>query len=244
MNNQYGGFAKLYDQFMAGTDYKGWVSYIQDIFAKYNTSPKLLLDLGCGTGTATRLFAEKGYDVIGLDNSAEMLSAAKEKDPQGLYIQQDIRSFELYGTVDAVVSLCDVFNYLLTPRDLLRSFKLINNYLNPNGLLIFDINTPHKYKNVLGNRNFARQTKQAAFIWDNRYYPKERINEYRLTFFEKQENGLFKRFRERHLQRAHEPTTINKLLNVSGLTTLGIFGEKTFSPPNPNEQRIFIVAKK
>ena len=244
MDSPYSGFAALYDRLMAGTDYIGWVDYIQEIFVKFNAAPKLILDLGCGTGSATRLLAERGYDVIGLDNSADMLAAAKAKDADNLYILQDIRSFELYGTVDAIISLCDVFNYLLTKRDLASAFGLVKNYLNPGGLFIFDLNTPYKYRKILGNRTFTNQTKQASLIWDNRYYPNERINEYRLTFFEKQENGLYRRFRERHLQRAHSPAAVRGLLEKAGLDVIGVYGEKTFSLPKTGEQRIFFVARR
>ncbi|MCL2702254.1 MAG: class I SAM-dependent methyltransferase [Defluviitaleaceae bacterium] len=244
MNGPYGGFAALYDEFMAGTDYTGWADYIEKIFVRFDASPKLLLDLGCGTGSATRLFSARGYDMIGLDSSAEMLSIAKGKDPDNLYILQDMRSFELYGTVDAIISTCDVLNYLLTPRDLYRVFRLAANYLNPGGLFIFDMNTRYKYRRVLGNRTFARQTNKAAFIWNNRYYPKQCINEYRLTFFRKQENGLFARFRERHTQRAYPPGTICGLLKAAGLNCLAVYGEKTFAPPKSDTERVFYVAQR
>jgi SAM-dependent methyltransferase len=244
MSVQYGGFAALYDDFMAERDINGWVDYIEKIFSWFNVQPKLILDLGCGTGSAARLLAARGYDVIGLDSSAEMLSIAKAKSPDILYIKQDIRSFELYGTVDAVISLCDVMNYLLTPRDLSRAFRLVANYLNPGGLFVFDMNTVYKYRRVLGSRVFARQTKQASFIWDNRYYPRERVNEYRLTFFQKRDDGLYERFRERHLQRAYQTETICRLLEDAGLTVLGLFGEKTFDAPETDTERVFFVARK
>jgi SAM-dependent methyltransferase len=244
MGSQYGAFAKLYDLFMAGTDYVGWVDYIQRIFEKNGVQPELLLDLGCGTGKAARMLAEKGYDVIGVDNSAEMLSIAKGLDPESLYIMQDIRSLELYGTVGAVISLCDVMNYLLTPRELFRVFSLVYNYLDPGGLFVFDINSLYKYRKVLRNGTFTRQTGDAAFIWENRYYAGERVNEYRLTFFEKQDGGLYRRFRERHLQRAYSVKLLRRLLERAGLTVSGVYGEKTFSPPKPDEQRIFFVARK
>jgi SAM-dependent methyltransferase len=243
MNTQYSGFAGLYDIFMSGTDYTGWVNYIEEIFARFNKKPVLMLDLGCGTGKATRLFSEKGYDMIGLDNSPEMLAAAKAKDPENLYILQDIRSFELYGTVDAVISLCDVFNYLLTAHDLSKAFRLVKNYLNPGGLFIFDMNTEYKYSKVLAGRTFARETNKAAFIWNNRYYPKQRINEYRLTFFNKRSGGLYERFCERHLQRAYSPLFVRKMLECAGLKVLDVFGNKTFSKPRTAEKRIFFVAQ-
>jgi len=244
VNESYGGFAELYDEFMADVDYDGWCEYIGRIFARFGAAPELVLDLGCGTGNVSRRLKGMGLDVIGIDKSADMLAVAKAKDPDILYIQQDIRAFELYGTVDACVSLCDVLNYCLTKSDLMRVFKLVHNYLNPGGLFIFDINTAYKYRRVLGNRLIARQNKRAAIIWDNRYYPKNRINEYRLTFFKKRDNGMFARFFERHLQRAHPPPLIHRLLKSTGFTVLGVYDEKTFRHPRARAQRVFFVARK
>ena len=243
MSGAYGRFASLYDEFMADVDYDGWVEYIAEIFARFGAKPKLILDLGCGTGNVSRRLFARGYDIIGLDSSSEMLSIAKSKDPDTLYIRQDIRAFELYGTVDAVLSLCDVMNYILTKSDLLKVFSLVKNYLNPGGLFIFDISTPYKYRHLLGDQVFAMQTSRAHLIWDNRYYPRERVNEYRLTFFKKREDGLYERFQERHLQRAHSLKTILRLLRTAGLTPLGVYDEKTFDQPGAKAERAFFVAR-
>ena len=133
-----------------------------------------ILDLGCGTGTLTQLLAAQGYDMIGIDNAQEMLQIAIEKrDSAGLdilYLLQDMRTFELYGTVGAVISVCDSVNYLLEEEEIVQTFRLVNNYLFPQGLFIFDFNTVYKYAQVIGDATIAETREDCSFIWDNYYH--------------------------------------------------------------------------
>ena len=146
----YQDFAQVYDLFMKDVPYDKWVEYIEAIWKKFNCEPKLMAELGCGTGTMTTLFAKKGIEMIGIDSSEAMLSMAQEKaihqNVDILYLLQDMREFELYGTVDCIISVCDSMNYILDEKDILKTFKWVNNYLNPKGLFIFDLNTEYKYK--------------------------------------------------------------------------------------------------
>ena len=151
----YEKFAQVYDLFMDNIDYEGWAEYVTDRLREYEITDGLVLELGCGTGTMTGLLAGKGYDMIGVDNSEEMLAEAMEKRVESgqdiLYLLQDMQEFELYGTVRAVVSVCDSLNYI-TDRDELRHvFELVNNYLDPEGIFLFDMNTVHKYRDLLGD---------------------------------------------------------------------------------------------
>ena len=172
----YTGFAQVYDTFMDNIPYKQWAVYLTALLEEYGVKDGLVLELGCGTGSMTRLLAGRGYDMIAVDNSEEMLMIAREKsmeDPGGiLYLLQDMRSFELYGTVRAVVSICDSMNYITQPEDLCQVFKLVNNYLDPGGIFIFDMNTLYKYREVLGERTIAENREDCSFIWDN-YYDEE-----------------------------------------------------------------------
>ena len=144
LENTYSGFAAVYDQLMDNTPYDEWTSYLAGVLKKYNIPDGLVAELGCGTGNITERLAALGYDMIGIDNSPEMLDIAQEKKAENnsssLYLCQDMREFELYGTVKAVISLCDSINYITDPDDLLTVFKLVNNYLDPHGLFIFDFN--------------------------------------------------------------------------------------------------------
>ncbi|NMB42805.1 MAG: class I SAM-dependent methyltransferase, partial [Clostridiales bacterium] len=159
----YTGFAQVYDTFMDNVPYDEWVEYLHNLLIEYGVKDGLVLELGCGTGNVTRRLRNLGYDMIGLDSSTQMLEIAREKEmlDEGntknpiLYINQDMRDFELYGTVAAVVSICDSINYITEREDLLETFKLVNNYLDPNGMFIFDLNTSYKYKNILSDNVFA-----------------------------------------------------------------------------------------
>lgn len=150
-------------------DYEGWAEYVTDRLREYEITDGLVLELGCGTGTMTGLLAGKGYDMIGVDNSEEMLAEAMEKRVESgqdiLYLLQDMQEFELYGTVRAVVSVCDSLNYI-TDRDELRHvFELVNNYLDPEGIFLFDMNTVHKYRDLLGDTTIAENRDEGSFIW-------------------------------------------------------------------------------
>ena len=145
----YSGFAKVYDLFMDNIPYEEWTDYVKELLAEEGIQDGIVLDLGCGTGSVTELLAKAGFDMIGIDNAEEMLEIAMEKREESgldiLYLLQDMREFELYGTVKAVVSICDSMNYILEDEDLLDVFKLVHNYLDNEGIFIFDMNTIYKY---------------------------------------------------------------------------------------------------
>ena len=181
----YTSFAYVYDTFMDNVPYGEWARHIREKLCEHGVTDGIVLDLGCGTGTMTERLAGYGYDMIGVDNSEEMLELAMEKKTESgydiLYLLQDMRGFELYGTVRAVVSVCDSVNYITEPDELEEVFRLVNNYLDPKGIFLFDFNTVHKYRDVIGDSTIAEDRGVCSFIWDNRYYEKEQINEYDLT---------------------------------------------------------------
>ena len=183
----YTSFAYVYDTFMDNVPYGEWARHIREKLCEHGVTDGIVLDLGCGTGTMTERLAGYGYDMIGVDNSEEMLELAMEKKTESgydiLYLLQDVRGFELYGTVRAVVSVCDSVNYITEPDELEEVFRLVNNYLDPKGIFLFDFNTVHKYRDVIGDSTIAEDRGVCSFIWDNRYYEKEQINEYDLTLF-------------------------------------------------------------
>ncbi len=183
----YTSFAYVYDTFMDNVPYGEWARHIREKLCEHGVTDGIVLDLGCGTGTMAERLAGYGYDMIGVDNSEEMLELAMEKKTESgydiLYLLQDMRGFELYGTVRAVVSVCDSVNYITEPDELEEVFRLVNNYLDPKGIFLFDFNTVHKYRDVIGDSTIAEDRGVCSFIWDNRYYEKEQINEYDLTLF-------------------------------------------------------------
>lgn len=243
----YTSFARVYDTFMDNIPYQEWAEYIKGLFQTYEVEGGLVLDLGCGTGSLTQILAKSGYDMIGIDNSEDMLEIAMEKKYDSnldiLYLLQDMREFELYGTVKAVVSICDSLNYILSEKDLVDVFKLVNNYLDPKGIFIFDLNTKYKYEQILGERVIAENREDCSFIWDNYYDKEESLNEYDLTLFIKEEDDLFRKYQESHYQKAYELDTIKTLLLEAGMEYIVAYDAFTRQPPKEDSERIYVIAR-
>ena len=229
MNESYTSFAQVYDMFMDNVDYPAWSKYLIQLLKEYQVEDGLVLDLGCGTGNMTELLAKEGYDMIGLNI---------------LYLLQDMREFELYGTVKAVVSICDSINYILEEDDLREVFSLVNNYLDPKGMFIFDLNTKYKYEQM-GETTIAENREEASFIWDNYYDPEEEINEYELAIFipEGEDSDLYRKFEEVHYQRAYDLATIRRLLEEAGMEFVTAYDAFTKDAPRPESERIYVVAR-
>ena len=257
----YTDFAGVYDIFMDETPYEEWCAFLDAALTRYRVKDgaaderllqeqNTVVDLGCGTGTLTELLAAKGYDMIGIDNSQEMLQRAIEKKERSgldiLYLLQDMREFELYGAAGAVVSVCDSLNYLLTEEDLLAVFRLVENYLYPGGVFIFDFNTVYKYEIMIGDATIAENREECSFIWDNYYHEAEQINEYDLTIFVRQKTGegLYRRFQETHYQRGYELEQMKDFLRQAGLVFLEAIDADTQEAVRNESERIYVVARK
>lgn len=244
----YTSFAEVYDTFMDNVPYEEWAEYLAELLQEYNIEDGLVLDLGCGTGSLTEILATKGYDMIGADGSAEMLEIAMEKKAQSghdiLYLLQDMREFELYGTVRAVVSVCDCVNYITDEKELEQVFRLVNNYLDPEGIFIFDFNTEYKYKEILGEQTIAEDREDCSFIWDNYYYEDESMNEYELTLFIKeQDSNLYRKYQEMHYQKAYTLDAMRELVEWSGLEFVTAYDAYTRKAPTETSERVCVVAR-
>lgn len=230
-----------------------------------------VLDLGCGTGTLTELLACAGFDMIGVDNSEEMLGIALRKREESgsdiLYLCQDMREFELYGTVGAVCSVCDSLNYILEDEDMVKVFSLVDNYLYPGGIFVFDFNTVYKYEQVIGDATIAENREDCSFIWENFYDAKSRINEYDLTIFVREPSGefpgqptgakapggvlasaensggLFRRFAETHYQRGYTLEEMKGFLEKAGLLFVKAFDGETHDEVRPDSERVYVIAR-
>ena len=247
----YGDFAHVYDMFMDNVSYDQWTGYMISLLQKFGIRDGLVCELGCGTGEATERFAAAGYDMIGIDTSVEMLQEALEKKYESghdiLYLNQDMRSFELYGTVRAVVSIGDSMNYILEEEDLLQVFRLVNNYLDPGGMFLFDLKTSHLFGSI-GDSVIAENREEGSMIWENSFDPESGLNEYRLTFFvpEEEEGGdgaLYRRFDEVHVQRAYALSRIRELLTEAGLIFEGAWESFTDHAPGEDSDRIYVAAR-
>ncbi len=243
----YESFAQVYDTFMDNIPYEEWEEYLSGLLKDRGIRDGLVLELGCGTGTMTELLARRGYDMIGVDNSPEMLEIALEKREKSghdiLYLLQDMCEFELYGTVRAVVCVCDSLNYILEEEDLLQVFRLVSNYLDPGGYFIFDMNTEYKYREILGETTIAENREEGSFIWENYYDEEEKLNEYELTLFLPEEDGLYRKYEEEHVQRAYSLQKVRELLEEAGLQAEAVYDAFTRNEPAAESERVYFIAR-
>lgn len=267
----YTDFASVYDTFMDDTPYEAWADFLAELIEKYgiskperdksesgpgacgrdeilNSERNLVLDLGCGTGTLTELLYKKGYDMIGVDNSQEMLNIAlAKKEKSGseiLYLCQDMRELDLYSTIGTVISVCDSVNYLLEDDEVAETFSLVNNYLYPGGLFIFDFNTVYKYEQVIGDTTIAENRENCSFIWENYYHEEECINEYDLTIFAREEGSeYFRRFAETHFQRGYTVEEMTGFVEQAGMEVALVLDADTRKAPSPESERIYVIAR-
>ncbi len=242
----YKAFASVYDIFMNQVDYDKWLKHIYAIWDKFAIKPKTIIDLGCGTGSIALPLAKKGYDVIGVDLSPEMLAEADHKAmEEGLsvrFVCQDMTELELGEKVDCILSLCDSVNYLTENGQLEDAFRCIAKHLTKKGLFLFDLNTEYKFREILGQNIFASLEEGAAYIWENDYDEEERINEYYVSFFIEQENGLYERVEEFHYERAYPMEEIEKGLQAGGMELLEVYDGYTFDKPHEKSERLLFVA--
>ena len=242
----YQDFAYLYDALQKDVPYSLFADFYEKIMEKFNNPKGLCLDLGCGTGNMTMELCKRGFDMIGVDSSVEMLDVAREKayeeEKSILYLNQDMTAFELYGTVNTVVSTLDCVNYITDEKALLEVFRLVNNYLDPKGLFIFDINSAYKLEHILGNNTYVSNEEDIFYSWQNFYDKKSKICTFDLTFFEKDED-VYYRYDETHFERAYSVEEITNLLEKAGMEVVGVYDNLSFNPPNEKSERIFFVAR-
>ena len=240
----YENFARVYDELMDNVPYEEWAQFILNLLQDRKITEGLVLELGCGTGKLMSLLGKAGFDMIGVDNSVEMLQIAREKTSQDfLYLLQDMREFELYGTLKAVISVCDSVNYITKKEELRKVFQLVNNYLDPEGLFIFDFNTEYKYRELIGETVIAEDREDVSFIWFNEYDEESHLNDIDLKVFVQEEGDIYRKFQEEHIQRGYTLDEIKQLLEESGLIFLEAYEEYTTQAPQPDSGRIVVVAQ-
>jgi len=256
----YTAVARVYDKLNAEIDYAAWADFIETSFNRYlSTRPTLVLDLACGTGSMTLELAKRGYDMIGVDRSAEMLSEAYNRSASQsgiLWLQQDMRSFELYGTVGAITCCLDSLNYLLSPDDLTKCFSTVHNYLEPNGLFLFDMNTPYKFETIYGNNAYIledelvwdegteEEERAAVFCgWQNSYQPSTRLCDFDLSIFEEMPDGSYRRSDEHQMERCYTMDEIRDALNKANLELVGVWSDYSFAPIDEKTERWYFAAR-
>ncbi len=242
----YSAIAECYDALNSHIDYKSFANFLnKEIRAGGISDGSLVLDLACGTGNITLPLLKCGYDMIGVDLSGEMLNIARNKKDgdKVLWLCQDMRSFELYGTVGAVVCCLDSINYLTTRNGLDKCFSLVHNYLDPNGIFIFDVNTPYKFENVYGNNHYILEDDGIYCGWQNYFDKKSGLCDFELSFFYENEDGTYTRLDETQTERCWSIRTINNLLVKNGFEVLKIVSDFNGSALKDTDERAFFVCR-
>lgn len=241
--------APFYDRVNRAVDPSDFVDFYEQNFTKWlKKKPELVLDLACGTGRITRELARRGYDMTGVDGSVEMLGRARDAaEREGfpdeiLWLCQDMTEFELYGTVDAVVSSLDSINHLSGHGELERTFALVHNYLNPDGLFLFDVNGKHKFETVYADNTYAMEEGKYFCVWENRYNARSHLCDFFITVFERQRDGRYVRHEEVERERMFPLHTLTRALETAGFEVLGAFSDFAFTPATDEDDRIFIAA--
>lgn len=242
--------APIYDAINRDIDYSSWADFIEEV-ARRNMAikPELVLDLGCGTGRMTLELAKRGYDMTGVDNSPEMLDIAREAavsegvSDKMLWLQQDMREFELYGTVDLTVSCLDCINHLTSPKDLDKCFKLVHNYLIPDGLFVFDVNGKFKFESVYADRAYAMEEDGKVCLWQNCYNAKTKLCDFYITVFDECDDGRYERYDDVQRERMYTLSVLKKHLASAGFEVLGAYSDFAFTEATDSDERIYLVAK-
>lgn len=246
-------FSKYYDTLNADANYSEYADFLISAMNKYTKIPiSSVLDIGCGSGSILYLFAQKGYDTIGVDIDEDMLNIFREKISQSgsnfayqpLLLRQDMRNLDLYGDVNAAFSTFDCFNHLLKISDVEASFAKIHNFLTPGGVFVFDINTPYRFENIYANNVYVYDTDDVFLSWENYYNERSKICDFYLTFFEKGKNGKYQRSDEIIREKCYSPEKIAKLLEKTGFEICEAVSDFDFSAPKKDSEKLYFIARK
>lgn len=243
----YTEFAFFYDALTQDVDYAAWAEYLLAVFERHGGVGRTWLDLACGSGSLSLELARRGVEVIGVDASPEMLAIAGEKAAQDgrdiLFLCQDMRQLDLYGTVDGAVCLLDSLNHVLHTQDLREIFRRLGLFIAPGGLLVFDVNTPYKHENILGDAAFVFEQEDFMCVWRNTYMAPRHQTHMQLDFFVEQPDGQYVRYTDEVRERAYALSTWKALLAETGFTLEAVYGERCFNEPDATAQRWVFVAR-
>ena len=245
----YNIFSSVYDILTENVDYEKIADKICSLLSLNGISGGLLLDLGCGTGTLSFMLENKGFDIIGVDPSEDMLSVAIEKkydlNSNAMFLCQSGEELDLYGTIDCAVCSLDAVNHIDSLQKIKTAFSRVSLFMNMGGVFVFDINTPYKHEKILGNNTFVYDMDEVYCVWQNSYDKENRKTQIDLDFFIKNEDDdLFERYSEDFCEYSYNPEDIFNILKECGFEILNTFEDYSDKPVNDETQRITIVAKK
>lgn len=244
----YNEFAPFYDRFIRPVDYKARANYFNRIIKTYiGEQQNLLLDLACGTGSLSIELSRLGYDVIGADASPQMLSQAQQKACEAgeniLFLNQRMETLDLYGTINACVCALDSLNHLTDMRALKRAISRVSLFLEPGGVFVFDMNTPYKHRELLGDNCYVYEQGDTVCVWRNKTDDKL-LTEITLDFFTQNSGGSYDRTGESFCERGYDAETVKKLLEQCGLKLKALYAADTFEPVREDTDRYIFVALK
>lgn len=246
----YHSFSYFYDKLTSNISYKQRAEYFDMLIKKHNGTQNLLLDLACGTGSLSEEFSRMGYDVIGVDASEEMLNEALDKKfDSGLNIQylcQDMTELDMFGTIDVTICALDSINHLKSIDDVKKTFQKVFLFCEPNGLFIFDINTPYKHQNILADNTFIYDLDDVFCVWQNSFdsSSKDCRVDITLDIFGKNENGFYQRYYDELSEIAFKREIIESLLISAGFIVEAVYDYDTVNPPLDNSEKLVFVARK
>ena len=244
----YEAFAEIYDRLMDDVDYGAWAAFYQELLGRCGLTGGEVCECACGTGNLTIPLAKAGWRMTGADISREMLEIAGEKaraaGVRAAFVQQNMCELRLPHPVDAVLATCDGVNYLLKGPELTAFFRSAWEALKPGGCLIFDVSTPWKLTQELGDRLLGADEENYSYLWQNHYYPRRRCVEMELVIFVREQDGRYRRVEEFQRQRAWEWEELFEHVKKAGFTRIECFGDRRLAPPRRNEPRWHITAVK
>jgi len=241
--------APYYDHLMQGVPYRFWVAYLEQVWQHHGHAPRTVLDIACGTGTATRLLAAKGYRVSGVDLSEGMLVAAREHARLEMldidYYRQDAAELNLCESrFDAAISLFDSLNYILEPERLREALRRICAHLQPGGSFLFDLNTEYALAEGMFNQSCSRRSEPLHYRWRSTYDESTRICTVKMRFSYDDGSGERKVFKEVHRQRAYHKEEIRSWLLEAGFEDVHIYDAYTMDPAKKKSDRLFFLGIK
>lgn len=245
--SSYENLAFSYDRLTDDVEYEAVLGYLETLLREKGKAPKSVLDLACGTGSLSILLAEKGYHVLGVDLSEDMLAMAYEKamdmgESRPYFIQQSMQELELPYAVDCVVCCLDSLNYLTEPEDCRETIRRVYDVLTPGGIFLFDVNTPEKLR-AMDGQVFLDEDDDVYCVWRGAYYEEERLCAYGMDIFQR-EGDVWHRSEEEHLEYAYEPEELMGYLRDAGFTNITVYGDRSLQKPGEGEQRIYFAACK
>ena len=244
----YSILAKYYDTLNSGVNYAEWADFICGFFSRGAREISRVLDMGCGTGNMTLELARRGYNLIGADISIDMLAEARRRsDAEGLdvlYIVQDMRELDLFGSFDAVVCCLDGINYITETAGLLSCFSGVHKFLGNGGIFMFDVNTPYKFNNIYACNDYILEDKKILCAWRNQFNKSSGLCRFYLSVFEQRKDGAYDRLDEMQTERCYSMRTIKKLLYQAGFADTEVYGSFDHAAVSETDERWYFVCRK